>query len=594
MVYCGKPSKGCQMCRTRRIKCDETKPTCNQCAKARRQCPGYRDDFDIMLRNENRSAEMRALKANDKRKRKPKPPSPPKDNNNKQLVALPSPIAALPIPTKDLATSHFISNFILLPSSPSTQARGYMDFLIPLINTPDKTPSHLLHAFQACALASLGTRAQSVSGQDPLHSASLEYMKALQATQSALVSPALCTSDSVLAAVLLLSTYENITAPNGCAWGSHIQGAVQLVKARGKKNLLASKVGLQLFIAVRTQLIIQTLTSSTPPPLGPDWWSHPSAALDPHASHCQRLNLLTSQLRSEIVYAMSASRPPSHSTIRLLLSRAQDLDHQVDVWLSTLPASFRPTTVSFAPNISTTASAADYRKMINFPGGRIDSYPDVWAASVVNMARTTRLVLHSLIVRCAAWCVSPTDYRTTKEYVVAKRVCEEVISGIIASVGFCLGRGVGGKERNLGPGVGVLGGYLLTWPLSCVMGQDYASDAQRAYAIGRLKYIGDELGIRYSHILAQLHVRVPSMLIRRDGLLAKPYPMAHDFEKLILGSGARDGPPVLSGYKLNPLQQREVMIMEEKEKGKNELVKKAVGGAKEEEVVFAAKKMLVV
>lgn len=113
--------------------------------------------------------------------------------------------------------------------------------------------------------------------------------------------------------------------------------------------------------------------------------------------------------------------------------------------------------------------------------------------------------------------------------------------------------------------------------------------AERAYAAGRLKYIGDELGIRYSHILAKLNVRVPSMMIRRDGLLAKPYPMAQDLLKLVSASQA---PPVLSGYSLNPLQQREAMLQEQVERGRDELVAMATGGATEDDVLVAAKKFL--
>lgn len=37
-------------------------------------------------------------------------------------------------------------------------------------------------------------------------------------------------------------------------WGSHTEGAIQLVKARGKKQL-KTKIGIQLFIAVRTQMV---------------------------------------------------------------------------------------------------------------------------------------------------------------------------------------------------------------------------------------------------------------------------------------------------------------------------------------------------
>lgn len=38
MVNPGHPSRGCWTCKTRRIKCDESYPTCSRCVKARRTC----------------------------------------------------------------------------------------------------------------------------------------------------------------------------------------------------------------------------------------------------------------------------------------------------------------------------------------------------------------------------------------------------------------------------------------------------------------------------------------------------------------------------------------------------------------------------
>ncbi|KAF2436164.1 hypothetical protein EJ08DRAFT_692049 [Tothia fuscella] len=60
MVYCGKPSRGCQNCKTRRIKCDEVRPTCTQCRKSSRVCPGYPDEFDLIFRNETAAVKRRA------------------------------------------------------------------------------------------------------------------------------------------------------------------------------------------------------------------------------------------------------------------------------------------------------------------------------------------------------------------------------------------------------------------------------------------------------------------------------------------------------------------------------------------------------
>ena len=38
-------SKGCRICVQRRVKCDQTKPTCNNCKKGNRPCPGYGTDL---------------------------------------------------------------------------------------------------------------------------------------------------------------------------------------------------------------------------------------------------------------------------------------------------------------------------------------------------------------------------------------------------------------------------------------------------------------------------------------------------------------------------------------------------------------------
>ena len=63
------------------------------------------------------------------------------------------------------------------------------------------------------------------------------------------------------------------------------------------------------------------------------------------------------------------------------------------------------------------------------------------------------------------------------------------------------------------------------------------------------------------------------MLIRRDGLLANPYPQAEDFEKLL---SAKTAPPSV-GYAMNPIQQREAMQRETIQRQTAELVSKAMG-----------------
>jgi hypothetical protein len=88
----------------------------------------------------------------------------------------------------------------------------------------------------------------------------------------------------------------------------------------------------------------------------------------------------------------------------------------------------------------------------------------------------------------------------------------------------------------------------------------------------------------------KLQIRIPSMMIRRDGLMAQPYPMAHNFVKL-LSEETRSAPPT-AGYAMNPLQQREAMQRELTEQKKVELLAKASGDGSSEDVYKVAKNWL--
>ncbi|KAI1338099.1 hypothetical protein F5Y15DRAFT_131226 [Xylariaceae sp. FL0016] len=584
MVYCGKPSRGCQMCRTRRIKCDETKPTCNQCAKSRRQCPGYKDEFDLVFRNETQATERRAMKANkkalaQKTKQESSDGSPIGIVNPDLQRAIKSPleqalVPQLNTPVEHQASCHFVSNFILIPKEGSTV--GFLDFVVPLLKQ-DGPLNHLQHAFNACSMSFLNNRA--ATGDKLQDQAFYEYTRALNATNTALRDPRQQKTDATLAAVLLLGLFESISAKQigMLNWGSHTEGAIQLVKARGKSQL-NTKTGLQLFIAVRTQMIIHSLTSGKAPIMGTEWWLT-DAVKNKTAAHSQRIMIKTGEIRAEITRLMNTmTRTPDNIEVMLdMVRRAQTVDQEVLTWMKNVPEDWNYTTVAWEDNVPN----GDYSKAEVFPG-RVDIYRDFWIASIWNSARTVRLILASLIVRCAAWVCAPVDYRTTPEYATAARTCVDMITDIIASVPYNLGwhfnrphiihkANLGGfacGEEDTSKG---LAGYFLTWPLTCVNGQDYTTDAQRAWVLGRMRYIGSSMGVKYAHVLSQLQVRIPSMLIRRDGLMASPYGPAHNFEKLV---SARFAPPT-AGYAMNPLQQREAMQKEHLDREKAELLAKA-------------------
>lgn len=51
---------------TRCRKCDETKPFCRRCVDSRRQCPGYKNELDLIFRNKTQETETKAMKAFEK------------------------------------------------------------------------------------------------------------------------------------------------------------------------------------------------------------------------------------------------------------------------------------------------------------------------------------------------------------------------------------------------------------------------------------------------------------------------------------------------------------------------------------------------
>jgi Fungal specific transcription factor domain len=111
---------------------------------------------------------------------------------------------ALDVPVEEQASCHFVSNFVLIPRQGST--RGFLEFLLPLLKTESPNP-HFQQAFSACAMASLGNRANCY-GNDIHDRALAEYSKALNSTHTALKDPEAAKSDATLATVLMLGLFE--------------------------------------------------------------------------------------------------------------------------------------------------------------------------------------------------------------------------------------------------------------------------------------------------------------------------------------------------------------------------------------------------
>ncbi|KAK0741925.1 hypothetical protein B0T21DRAFT_360364 [Apiosordaria backusii] len=536
MVYGGKPSRGCRTCRQRRIKCDEGKPTCKRCEKSRRECGGYRPEFEIVHRDQTKSTvhRLRSSKTS-----APSPHSGAAESSSRALVFVQeepqswdrdssSPSPVLTVPLAQRASCYFASNFILMPLERTPH--GFMEFLVPLIES-EPPGSCLRYAFNACAFALLNHHNRSDS-VDLAQLSLKEHTLALGETHKALSHPTKATSHATLATVLLLSLYESITANQESrmlAWRSHIDGAVNIIKCRGRDDICRTKIGVLLFAAVRHQLVSRTLSSGMPIPFGTDWWMS-GAENRTFLATSQHLALKYADLRTESnrLLAGHGKSPQTIDQIHQIIKKAQALDREIVRWQTSVPKQFCFQTLCWVwEDDIGLYKGGNYGRIEVFPG-RVDVYPDFVTASAWNLSRVSRLLLAALTIRLTAYTCSPADYRTTPGFDISRKICEETISEILASVPYHFGwhlkrtdnpntnSGISGFAcGDEGPSKG-LPAYLLIWPLTCVKNHDITTEEQRAWAKGRLRAIADGVGLKYARIVNDVEIRFPSMLIGRD------------------------------------------------------------------------------
>ncbi|TVY94371.1 hypothetical protein LAWI1_G000600 [Lachnellula willkommii] len=195
MVFCGKPSGGCHACRARKTRCDKVPEGCSQCKKAKRVCPGYRKQGDLIFRDESSNV-VHKFKAREAREAKKMASAPVVDTTRSQEdVPLdsretspevvqqqdsPMPVRYAVAPTlEDRATGFFIFHYVLGMHGPS---KGHFYNLL---------------------------------------------------TNAALNSPEDVTKDSTLMAIHILSIFETVT---GCRqrslkdWSEHLHGAAAVIK----------------------------------------------------------------------------------------------------------------------------------------------------------------------------------------------------------------------------------------------------------------------------------------------------------------------------------------------------------------------------
>ncbi|PVH88677.1 hypothetical protein DL98DRAFT_508575 [Cadophora sp. DSE1049] len=572
MVNTGKPSRGCYMCRARRIKCDEGKPGCMRCQKSKRVCPGYRDAFELKLRDESKATKKKLNRraqnhqnltvTNDRNRDGFLEPSPSfptsttmgSHSRNSSMSSVVSrghgyttdivhrhhsfTAGHMTTPLSQQASCYFLANFVLVPEAGTM--RGYLDFVIPLLKqrTP---PQSLVLAFSAVTLAALGTRPNSKA---LLPTADLWYLKALKEINLALQNPKTASTDSTLASVMLMASFEQLTPSRMKVggWSSHIDGAVAVMKSRTMEQW-RTPVGKELFIAVRAHMTVHCIANSKPINPGVDWMG--VIADDPIVQTFAAANLKMAQLRADndATTTIRFRSAENIEKVLKLLRRAEALDKQYIEWIQALPPAWQINTVAWIDG-----EVPDLPNSVIHPG-RIDTYGELWMAYKYNIVRGCRLFIYTTILRCVAWLGDNGDYRLTPEYATATQICRGLIEDIVASVPYFFGWNRGkdpsmSDRSNFACGehdptrVKPLAGIFSMWPIFAAASSDFASPSQRIFLRGRLKHIADMMGINQALIMFQAQLVHPSLYIARERMSRDIHPCQTEDAKDAAAAGA--------------------------------------------------------
>ncbi|RDW79460.1 hypothetical protein BP6252_04098 [Coleophoma cylindrospora] len=541
MVYCGKPSKSCHECRQRKTRCDRATPACTQCIRTKRKCPGYRDELDLLFRNESTAVIGKAKAKAAKSKAVTTTPAssapsassvssatlpeestslvPPLKASNAQtlptLIEDGAFIRAL-LPTYELsptineiAGAYFNKNYELRSIGSSFDFYDYDT--VDTLCDPGNMEDHLTASINAVGLASF---ALSIRSKDVMKQAMNDYVVALRLTNKALNSPSQVKEDSTLFSVMVLSIFETITGSNEnsfAAWSEHINGAAALLKLRGPEQF-KNHAGRRMFLQITSNLMISCVQRNTPMPKYITDLRKEAARYVETTNPAWRLSEVIidcTNFRAAIKNGDDGHRDP-----REIVMRALEIDREfTDVFVG-LPESWQYTTVY---------TDANPDKVWN---SNFHAYSNSWVAHIWNAMRTCRVLLHEAIhfqLRKVENHNPPlfSEHERVRLYRNSTTTLIQLRSDILASIPQHTGsnldeddwpghaplqtspetpRQAPPREESILRGTR---GYFILWPLYLVGSMDLSTDAIRAWVSNRLSCIADETGILQASVLAK-------------------------------------------------------------------------------------------
>ncbi|KAM3416371.1 hypothetical protein BST61_g7971 [Cercospora zeina] len=368
MPFRGRPSRGCETCRRRKIKCDLREPGCEKCEKAGWKCEGYRDLTALLFHDESDRIIKKVHAQKGTRRRV--------ENYVTGVSAagpsaLPSPQSSavsevlseeeLPFSSQNSATQlHRYGTGFITPTSPRPPPVSVVANLDDLAVAQffdkyvykyhDKRDQWSIDVGNGCLLAAikaLGTvDAVKQMGQGRIlePEAQNRYVSAIQKINTALQDTHGRTLDSTLLAITILGIFECVSGfqRNLDSWREHVNGAASLLQLRGSDQF-RTQTGCRLFLQTCTNLIMSCLSRRLPIPAHVRAMQKVAESFIPNPRESVwRFHLAGLKIADLNARLLPGNYPPSSEQAQTILDDALAMYAELESIIEDAPSNWKP------------------------------------------------------------------------------------------------------------------------------------------------------------------------------------------------------------------------------------------------------------
>ncbi|RBR09323.1 uncharacterized protein FIESC28_09931 [Fusarium coffeatum] len=407
------PSRGCITCKRRRVKCDETKPSCKACNRVGRECAGYKKQPVRLRFKDETSRCVNKFKSPDR--------IITTIITEHEVSGFSETPGLLPsrLPKQQDAAVAFFLTYVTNVGRNMESTRGFLEFVRPILATESHN-SALSAAVNATSIK-LWTLLQptGITSSLPIRL----YNQALVKLQEAVYSPEEQGKDATVIAALMLQQCDTLAAIFGHNKSNttHRKGALALLTQNGMGkfkhhgHLLGNLFHAKISFCVRhkvslTEGELDWVQSKIIPALP----ANPSYSLDIIGVSISRL---------QTIHNLSASPKVEISLAALqeLPSIICEVEAQLHAWLHTVPEIWHRQTIQAKDTMTPGIDTYD---------GSVVIYPSIQITNIWNMWRIYRLIVEevkrNLFNNLVTESVNPQVKRSQETQDLIKSICRSI------------------------------------------------------------------------------------------------------------------------------------------------------------------------